>query len=162
MSWREAFLRQAQSDNQVRRRLNTPEIENSHRLHYLQMVAEKLAKAGLTNPGTVDPPKASHNAFVRFLQTLKGQKNIQRQLGYKHRKAFSHFVDSLLPQAAKIERLAPQAAGTTLPNPEYPWRDPKTGAITAPADYDFPEFDPSRSEMLRIEKMIDQLLLLIE
>ncbi|MGA2441400.1 MAG: hypothetical protein ABSH08_10595 [Tepidisphaeraceae bacterium] len=130
-------------------------------MHYLQMVTEKLAKAGLANPSDTDSPKTSHNAFVRYLQTLKGRAFTQRQLGYASRKAYRKFIDSILPQAHEIERLAPSVAAMTQPNPEYPWRDPRTGDISAPADYDFPELDPLRSDMLKIEKMIEQLLVVL-
>ncbi len=157
MTWREAFLRQARSENEMRHRLNDPKVEYSHRLHYLQMVAEKLAKAGLSSPADADPPKTGHNAIVRYLQTLKGQAFMRRKLGMK-RNAYRKFIDSILPQAYSLERLAPSAAGITRPNPEYPWRDPGTGDISAPIDYDFPEFSPLRLETIRIDKMIDQLL----
>src|SRR5579863_5087681 len=146
MNWRDAFLRQARSENEIRRRLNERNVEYSHRLHYLQMVTEKLAKAGLARPGDVNPPKTSHNAFVRYLRTLKGQSTIRLQLGYTNRIAFGNFIDSILPQALKIEHLAPSAAGMSQPNSEYPWRDARTGDILAPVDFDFPEFSPSRLE----------------
>jgi hypothetical protein len=45
MSWREAFLRQAHSDYAMVLHLNEPSVSYCHRLHFLQMAAEKLGKA---------------------------------------------------------------------------------------------------------------------
>src|ERR1700733_11626935 len=99
MNWHDAFLRQARSDESVRRRLNDSTTEYSHRLHYLQMVTEKLAKAFQASPTDTEAPTASHIAFVRFLQTLKGRPDIREQLGYKDRKVFQAFINSLLDLA---------------------------------------------------------------
>src|SRR5690349_17478881 len=117
MSWRDAFLRQARSENAVRLRLNDPEVEYSHRLHYTQMVAEKLAKGLQVRPDETDPPPTTHRALVRLLQVLKGRAEARRQLGYGDAAVFKAFIDSILPLAAEIEGLAPAVAGITHPNP---------------------------------------------
>jgi hypothetical protein len=127
MTWRDAFLRQARSDYAVWQKLGTPGVEYSHRLHYLQMVAEKLAKGLLCDPGSATPPAPTHAAFVRLLQVLKTRPEIRRQLGYTDASVFKRFLDSLLDLGAKIEGLAPSAAGFAHPNPEYPWRDSNSG-----------------------------------
>jgi len=158
MSWHDAFLRQAGSDESVRRRLNDSTTEYSHRLHYLQMVTEKLAKAFLVRPTDADAPPTSHKVFVRFLRTLKGLSHLQRQLGYNDVAVFRRFVDSLLDLADSIQRLAPNEAHLTQPNPEYPWRDLATGEVVAPVDYDFPQFAPSSSKMIKLEKLVVDIL----
>jgi hypothetical protein len=162
VSWRDSFLRQARSDDNVRRRLDDPLVEYSHRLHYFQMVAEKLAKGFMTGPEEAEPPRASHNAFVRLLQTVKGRPDIRRQLGYDDAVVFRAFIDSLLDLADQIERLAPSAAGFTQPNPEYPWRDPATNTIHVPAEFDFQLFDPRNPKMIKMERLLQALLRIAE
>lgn len=158
MSWRDAFLRQARSENDLRLRLNDPSVEYSHRLHYLQMVTEKLAKGFQADPSEADPPPTSHHALVRLMQTLKGRPTVRRQLRFDDAIIFKQYIDSLLDLADRVERLAPSAAGTSQPNPEYPWRDPVTGAVSAPVDFDFPFFDQCDAKMIKFEKLIDQLV----
>src|SRR5687767_9507415 len=139
MTWREAFLAQTRGDARVREILNREKAAYSHQLHYFQMVAEKLAKALMCTENA--PPKASHSAFVNGLRSLKGRPDIRRKLGYANKESFYAFIDSLLPLADKLERLAPNFAGFTQPNAEYPWQATKSGPVVAPVDFDFPEFD---------------------
>jgi hypothetical protein len=158
MSWREAFLKQARSENRLREVLNDPQVEYSHRLHYLQMVTEKLAKGFMADPSDPQPPNPTHGAFVRLLQTIKGRPEIRRSLGYQDAQIFRQFINSLLDLAVRVERLAPGAAGTTAPNPEYPWRDPVTGVVHAPIDFDFAIFSPRDAKMIKLENLLDSLI----
>lgn len=158
MNWRDAFLRQARSENDLRRRLNDPAVEYSHRLHYLQMVTEKLAKGFQADVSDPEPPPTSHHALVRLLQTLKGRRELRQQLGFDDAAVFKQYIDSLLDLADRVERLAPSAAGLTQPNPEYPWKNPKSGVVSAPIDFDFAFFDPRDPKMIKFEKLIDQLV----
>jgi hypothetical protein len=132
--------------------------EYSHRLHYLQMVTEKLSKAFQASPNDTEAPATSHVAFVRFLQTLKGRPDIRQQLGYTDGKVFQSFINSLLDLAHRIQKLAPAAARLTHPNSEYPWLDLRTNQVVAPADYDFPEFTPDSSAMVKLEKLVRDIL----
>lgn len=158
MSWREAFLKQARSENQIRLLLDDPAIEYSHRLHYLQMVTEKLSKGMMANALDPEPPTPTHLAFVRLLQVLKGRPDIRAQLGYSDSAVFRKFINSLLGMAMQIERLSPAAAGPNHPNPEYPWRDQVTGRVLAPADFEFSLFDPTNPKMIKLEKLLNALL----
>ena len=158
MGWHEAYLIQARGEHAILKKLARPEIEYSHRLHYLQMVTEKLAKAMLTPPGSSTPAPTSHLMFVRMLQVLKARPEIRRQLGFNDSAIFKSYIDSLLDLAAKIERLSPDQAGLNQPNPEYPWQDPATHQVRAPVEYDFPEFDPRDPKMIKIDRLIDDLL----
>ena len=158
MTWREAFLRQARHERTVWRRLNVEKFDIGHQLHFLQMVTEKLAKGFLTAPSSSGPPKFSHKSFVRFLQTLKSMSYLREMLGYTNAESFNAFIDSLLPLAEKIENLAPALAGSTKPNPEYPWKDATTGQIFVPAEFDFPEFDPNKPQLIKLEHLIGSLL----
>ncbi len=158
MDWREAFISQAQSDFDLLQSLSRGNVAYAHRLHYLQMSAEKLAKAVLTAPAAKAPPEASHAVLVRMLQTLKGQPGIRRALGFDEASVFRAYIDSLLDLAGRIEQLAPALAKFTQPNPEYPWRDHGAGDIVAPCGYDFPEFDPTNPKLAKMHDLIRQLL----
>jgi hypothetical protein len=111
MNWHEAFLKQARSKDRIRRLLNRPDIEYSHRLHYLQMVTEKLAKWMLADPADSEPPPAVHNAIVRLLQTIKGRPDLRKRLGYSDASIFRAFINSMLDLAGRVEGLAPSSAG---------------------------------------------------
>ena len=105
-------------------------------------------------------PRTCAQRFVRLLQTLKHQSRTRQQLGFQDQASFRSLINSLLDLAHQIERLAPNFAGFTRPNPEYPWRDLGTGAITAPEEYPFTEFDPRQIKMIQMEALLDGLLML--
>jgi hypothetical protein len=132
VDWHDAFLEQAKSDHAILGRLAHPAVEYCHRLHYLQMTAEKLAKSLLTPPGSAAPPPTSHAVFVRMLQVLKARPEIRRQLGFDDAARFRSYINSLLDLAGRIETLAPAQAGLAHPNPEYPWKDLSTHQIQCP------------------------------
>jgi hypothetical protein len=158
MSWQSAFLAQARSDNEVRKLLNRYQVPYSHQLHYLQMVAEKLSKSLMIPPGATTSPRFSHAAFVSCLRALKGRPEVRRKLGYSHVSIFSAFVDSVLPFAEQVEKLAPTFAGETKPNPEYPWQPPNTHEVIVPADFDFPELGPANLKIILLIDLINKLL----
>jgi hypothetical protein len=158
MGWHEAYLAQARSEHAVWKRLDDQEVEYCHRLHCLQMVTEKLAKAMLTPPGSATPAPKVHTVFVRMLQVLKWRPDIQRQLRYPNAAVFKSYIDSLLGLARRIERLSPNQAGLTQPNPEYPWEDQAARRIWAPAEYEYPEFEPLHPKMIKIARLIGDLL----
>lgn len=155
MSWYYAFLNQAWSDYQVFQELNESRHPNCHKLHYLQMTTEKLAKAGLVEITRNSPPAKVHNGFVRFLQCTKFYPLWKKRLGYEHKKqAYAAYIDRMIPIADKIEKLAPAISGPSQPNPEYPW-SPCVGDVRCPADYDFPEI--KRHELGMITALVASL-----
>jgi hypothetical protein len=156
MNWREAFIEQARSDNRIRKLLNKEGVEYAHQLHYVQMTTEKLARGFLANPQ--NQPGNTHVGFVRYLQVLKGRPEIRRQLGYKDSAVFTSYVNSLLPLARDVERLAPALAGRTSPNPEYPWQDSHSGDVLVPATFHFPMFSQRDMQMTKLMKLLDSLL----
>ena len=113
LDWRSAYFQQALSDYDVFKLLNTQEnnVPFCHRLHYLQMTTEKLAK-GFLSPSDGTAPARVHYAFARFLQTVKGTPKLRRicACGPSQIKAY---VDSLLPVAKNIEDLAPWVTETS-------------------------------------------------
>jgi len=155
MKWRQAFLKQAISDYSVFKELNKSQFPLCHKLHYLQMATEKLAKAYLCSPNGGPPPKI-HNAFVRFLKVSKGRPEIRRKLGYDNNyNAYNSYIDNSLETAEKIEKLAPVGGSHERLNPEYPWLD-TSNSIICPACYSFPEF--SKLELVKIQTLISSLI----
>jgi len=139
MNWRKAYLAQAWSDYEVFRKLNSDGHPLCHKLHYLQMATEKLAKGFLCNADD-PPPKKTHFVLVRFLQVSKHRPEWVKRLGYEGRnRVYASIVDNLLPLAERIEKLAPVGGDFDRINPEYPWMD-SGGKVICPAAYSFPDF----------------------
>ncbi len=157
MTWAEAFRRQAVSDYQIFKRFSTPnsEVAYCHRLHFLQMATEKLAKSFLIGSAS-ESPKKTHLALVRFLRVLSGNPDIRERLKFGNNpKQFKAYIDRLIPLAARIEALAPIGGDLERLNPEYPWLGGQNEVI-CPADHDFHEF--AQSDVVRFATFIDQLL----
>ncbi len=127
----EVFLRQARSDHEIF--LFLEGRESCHRLHYLQMSTEKLAKAFFW--GTKTPPDLqSHSVLSRFLRAIASRSDVRQALGYTRKVVFESALWELQPLAEELEQMAPALANG--PNPEYPW--PRENPTTAPVDYAFP------------------------
>ena len=158
MSWKDAFLAQARSDDAVRRLLAAdPAVARCHVLHYLQMSTEKLAKA-VDVMQSDRPPQATHSGLVRLLQQLK-RARLQKRLGYgRDTRSFRRLVDSLLPLARRIEQLAPAVAGANQPNAEYPWLDAATGRVVAPADFAFDGLAADEPPLAKLDELLAALL----
>ena len=134
--WRDRYLEQARSDWEAYNILRDASIARCHALHYLQMTAEKLGKAGLLAlREPLDSLRTTHGTFTRFLQVTARNRNLRRELRMTGSQLQTH-IRRLLPIAHDIERLAPALAGSG-PNAEYPWEAP-LGTINAPASYNFP------------------------
>ena len=152
MTWQAGYLRQAESDYKVFSDLKTAAL--CHRLHYLQMASEKLAKSFLCH-GSLKPYKKTHYALVRFLKSSKRTTNVSRLLGYTNNHlAYCSYVDSILEAAKRVEDLAPVGGDYDKLNPEYPWKD-SSGAIQVPVDYPFAEF--SRTDLVRMQTLVSDL-----
>jgi hypothetical protein len=122
-----------------------------HQLHYLQMTAEKLAKAFLCSPNNRRPPTV-HNAMVRFMRTAKKMQRPRNASGMT-RPQFESYIDGLLPTANAIENLVPESKAVR-PNPEYPWETART--VISPLDYGFPGLDiksPTTQKFLHFIKL---------
>ena len=156
MSWREAFLRQARSENEVRRRLAASDLPECHELHYLQMVTEKLAKAYQPEAADGGPPAPTHVAFVKLLRSVGRSSSMARVMGFDGTRRFRLHVEGLLPLAARVEALAPAAAGFNQPNPEYPWRGDPRHPPVAPADHRFALASPQQVD--RLVTLVEALL----
>jgi hypothetical protein len=124
------YLMQAQSDWKIFQLLREEPI--CHRLHYLQMSTEKLAKAYFwKNSGGA---ALGHAAFVKFIRSISTRRRVAERLGFTNAVGFVEWINDVSDLAYELERLAPALAGEG-PNPEYPW--PRSGPRHAPIDHDF-------------------------
>jgi len=123
------------------------------------MVTEKLAKALVTPENATQPPAFSHAMFVSGLKAMKGRPDIRRLLGYDSFEQFRAAINSLLPLADKIERLAPALANG--PNPEYPWQTNLNSPVVAPVEFSFADFDLRKPQMAKLLQIIDRLLVVL-
>jgi len=155
MTWRDGYLRQAESDYGIYSELNKRRAPLCHRLHYLQMASEKLAKSFLCY-GSHKPYKKTHYALVRFLKSTKRRPAISRLLGYRNNHlAYCAYIDSLLDVTERVENLAPVGGNHDKLNPEYPWKD-AFGKIQVPADYPFIEF--AVTDLAKMQTLMASLL----
>ncbi|HWZ91629.1 MAG TPA: hypothetical protein VNW92_22360 [Polyangiaceae bacterium] len=132
-----AFIAQARSDWRVYRILaERDEVLSCHRLHYLQMVCEKLAKAYRLRDtkSPIDELVAKHAGFSKFIgpffAALKDEYTGKDQ-------QLRGLIQRARTPAREIEKLAPAIDRAASPeNAEYPWE--RDGAVTAPCDFGFP------------------------
>lgn len=154
MTWHDAFLKQAHSDYSVFINLNKSRYPLCHRLHYLQMATEKLAKAYQCDKNNSHPPK-THLALLKMLRTIKGNPNIRRLFGFENQKmAYIAYINKLMPIANQIESLAPIGGDFDKLNPEYPWKNP-IGRVNCPAEYKYSEIKPT--DLIKIQGLIRTL-----
>ncbi len=154
ITWQEGYLHQAMSDYHMYTQMNERNVPLCHRLHYLQMASEKLAKSFLCI-GSEKPFKKTHYALVQFLNTSKRSPNIRRLLGYdRNPKAYSVYIDSLLSIAQRIEMLAPVGGNQERMNAEYPWED-DSGEVRIPSEYAFNELP--RNDLVKIQSLLKAL-----
>lgn len=128
---------QAKSDYQVFLLLLRQGAAQCHSLHYLQMTAEKIAKAYLWRSDS--PPPKTHKAFVQFLRFLGQTRQTDRErianlFTFARFDDFQRWIRAVLPIAYDLEHLAP-SLDNDGPNPEYPW--PHRRPQNAPAHYQF-------------------------
>lgn len=137
-AYQELWWAQARSDHEALILLRRHGADSCHQLHYLQMVTEKLGKAYFWRSGT--SPVRSHAVFVKFMRALGSIPQSKRErianiLAFKSYQGLQWWVNSALPMAYDLERLAP-ALARDGPNPEYPW--PQDAPIECPATFRFP------------------------
>ncbi len=96
--WRTAFLKQAPSDFDVLQTMIRDDFPLCHRLHYLQMTTEKLAKGQMILAGGARLSN-SHNAFVRFIQTA-GVAELYGICGFTRQNDFKRHLEAPMPNSS--------------------------------------------------------------
>ncbi len=151
------YLDQARSDYEIYEYMRSQ--NNCHRLHYLQMCTEKLAKVYFWRHGY--SPGLNHFVFVPFLRDLSSRPDFHEMFGYVDRWRFGHQVPSIFGLAQRLQNLAP-AGGNNGPNPEYPW--PPKMPTSGPLSYSFPEWKdwiettPGRRLKMFVENLLQNYL----
>ena len=130
---RDAYAEQSRSDFTVYS-VYLQEAEECHRLHYLQMACEKIAKAyrlrDLVSFNSED--LYSHAVFSKFITGFLKSKLVRRRYASQDskRREVERYARSL---AVEIEKLAPAVDRERTPaNAEYPWMAGVTGLRPLP------------------------------
>ena len=122
-------LVQARSDWEIYQFLQNK--HTCHRLHYLQMTTEKLAKAYFwARPGA---ETIGHAAFVSFLLSISTNRQVARSFHFPSTRSLRQWMLGITDLANQLESLAPSL--TDGPNPEYLW--PRSLPVVAPIEHDF-------------------------
>jgi hypothetical protein len=122
--WSRAYAKQGASDLAIYKHLCTrADVQNCHRLHYLQMAGEKIAKAyqfRYTKRLVVDL-LSQHVALKEFVNDYCSSKSMKAR--YAGREAqLQETRQGLLHLATEVEKLAPAVDREKSPtNAEYPW-----------------------------------------
>jgi len=132
-AWARAYAIQAKADLDARSALlGAEDVPVCQQLHFLQMAAEKVAKAHRCWGGT--PPEelqSSHAYAARVIPIIAKQR-------FKGDVSQAHVLQTIRDLAREIELLAPavDAGGKRPDNCEYPWED-DAGRLCIPAELPF-------------------------
>ncbi len=151
--WADVFAAQSRSDFQVYDTLPLA-VEDCHRLHYLQMAGEKIAKAYRLRDTEIGLEEAmkSHVAFSHFAASMLISPSSKTR--YKGKEAWlQQTLKRVQGLAREIEKLAPAVDRQRSPaNAEYPWAEEES--IVTPCRYVYPVMtalrQPSGSEFLKL------------
>lgn len=156
--WARAYAKQSASDFQIYEHLLAqPGVPVCHKLHYLQMACEKIAKAYQFRDMATAESKltTSHIAFSKFINSyLTSSPVVKRE--YEGRDAqLIGFKKKAHSIAREIEKLAPAVDQEHSPsNAEYPWEQDNN--ILIPCDYSYPNLsmlhEPVGLNFLRLIK----------
>lgn len=150
--WARGYAVQALSDLLARENLVETETHKCHRLHFLQMAAEKACKAHLTIANGHDNVRRTHAYVARnlpiiarhFYPIINNDNEISRWE-----------ISEIRRLAREIEILAPACddGNRREDNSEYPWLDGQ-GRVTVPCEYNFPQIDDGSRSIVRLIRLI--------
>ncbi len=150
--WARAYARQSLSDLLLREKLVDADAHKCHRLHFLQMAAEKVCKAYLTIVNGHDNVRRTH-AYVaknlpiiarHFYTVINDDNEISRWE-----------ISEIRRLAHEIEVLAPACDDGNVreDNSEYPWLDGR-GHVRTPCEFNFPNIDDGSRAIMRLIRLI--------
>lgn len=148
--WARSYARQAISDLNAREILADKQAAKCHRLHFLQMAAEKACKAYLVSANGHKSLRKTH-AYVESVLPIIA-KDFYSKLNENQRiKRWE--LAQIRKLAREIELLAPACdyGETRRDNTEYPW-EAADGEVCTPCEYSFPNLD-DRS-LVRLVKLV--------
>lgn len=151
-NWSRAYARQALSDLQARDVLANSQVDRCHRLHFLQMAAEKTCKAHLSFEDGNRDVKRSH-AYVRQVLPIIARNSYSEFHGGAALPAWQ--LSDIRRLASEIEVLAPacDAGDVRYDNSEYPWLDAR-GLVQIPCDYKFSRIDDEGRTFVLVIKLL--------
>jgi hypothetical protein len=150
--WARAYARQALSDLHIRDLLAEAGAEKCHRLHYLQMAAEKTCKAHLTMGNGHGSLRKTHAYVETVLPVIA--RHFYASIGTQ-----SHLpvwqTEAVKRLAHEIEVIAPgcDAGDVREDNSEYPWIDGH-GEVRIPCEYGFPGIDDGDRTILLLIRLM--------
>jgi hypothetical protein len=150
--WARSYAIQALSDLRAREALAQANVEKCHRLHFLQMAAEKTCKAHLTRANGHDKVRRSHAYIARNLPIIARQ--FYAMINDNNEIARWE-ISEIKRLAREIEVLAPACDDGDLreDNSEYPWEDGR-GEVCTPCEYNFPRIDDGSRGIVRLIRLI--------
>jgi hypothetical protein len=150
--WARGYALQALSDLRVREKLVDANVEKCHRLHFLQMAAEKVCKAHLAAASGHDNLRKSH-AYVS--DTLPTIARVYYAKINDNNEISAWEISEVRCLAREIQMLASACkdGGIREDNSEYPWKDAK-GNIRIPCKYSFPSIDDGNRAIIRLIRLI--------
>jgi len=150
--WARGYALQALSDLRAREALVNANAEKCHRLHFLQMAAEKTCKAYLTAGSGHDYVRKSHAYIARTLPMIARDYYAK----INGRSEISRWEISEIKRLAReIQLLAPACNEGDIreDNSEYPWEDGQ-GGVFIPCEYSFPNIDDGSRAIIRLIRLI--------
>jgi hypothetical protein len=150
--WAKGYALQALSDLNVLEVLANANVEKCHRLHFLQMAAEKTCKAHLVHLNGRAQVKNSHGYVASTLPPLARHfySNANKGLPISKWK-----MASIKKIALEIQLLAPASrdGDAREDNSEYPWEDASQN-VQVPCLYSFPRIEETAKEVVLLIKLI--------
>ncbi len=151
-SWARGYAIQALSDLKAREILVCGNAEKCHRLHFLQMAAEKTCKAYLTMANGHENVRKTHAYIARNLPVIARQFYAM----VKDNNEIARWeILEIRRLAHEIEVLAPACDHDDVreDNSEYPWLDGK-GEIQTPCEYSFPNINDGSRTITRLIRLL--------
>lgn len=150
--WAKGYAKQALSDLRAREALVRANAEKCHRLHFLQMAAEKACKAHSASANVHYTVRKSHACVEKGLPTIA--RHFYAAVNDNNRIARWE-ISEIRRLAREIELLAPACDDGDSRNDdsEYPWEDAK-GEIRIPCEYNFPDIDDGARTIVRLIGLI--------
>lgn len=140
-AWALGYAKQSRSDFSMYQRLELSGagVEECHRLHFLQMACEKIAKAYRFRDTATSEERLTteHVAFSQFIDSYLASADMKNR--YRaHAKQLVQIRKHARGLARSIEKLAPAVDREGAPaNAEYPWQVGQL--VVSPCEYTFPE-----------------------
>lgn len=156
VEWARAYAGQGVADLRVYRELSrlrmAGAIDDCHEMHYLQMAAEKIARAYMLKYARLERFLDSHVVVNEFVQRYG--RSLEWRLRFRDNAPLWAQVRQL---AGAIEDLAPAVERQLRPmNAEYPWSDGRR--LTVPKDVQFRQrFQFPQNVWTALIEMLDEI-----